>query len=190
MSIFKWFIFTLGLVHITYVASLTGPETLDCHRRLYTYRVVQSDGQGKQCWDTLSVWSCWGRCDSNEVRHTYLQIQSFIFFKYFRFLIGASPTNVPIIQSAFTLVVQSLLPSCAIAKKEWRLERTVTSIWKPIPVNAKLVHLQTLAAKVLVSMHRIPKPLPFLPSKKDSLEKMISNRTISILTRIFVNYIK
>lgn len=42
--------------------------TLDCHRRLYTYRVTQADENGKQCWDTLSVLSCWGRCDSNEVK--------------------------------------------------------------------------------------------------------------------------
>lgn len=49
----------------------TGPidavSTLDCHRRLYTYRVTKADENGKQCWDTLSVLSCWGRCDSNEV---------------------------------------------------------------------------------------------------------------------------
>ncbi|KAK5645390.1 hypothetical protein RI129_006690 [Pyrocoelia pectoralis] len=42
-------------------------STLDCHRRLYTYRVTQRDENGKECWDTLSVLSCWGRCDSNEI---------------------------------------------------------------------------------------------------------------------------
>lgn len=41
--------------------------TLKCHRRLYTYRVTKTDENGKQCWDTISVNSCWGRCDSNEV---------------------------------------------------------------------------------------------------------------------------
>lgn len=22
---------------------------------------------GRECWDHVSVWSCWGRCDSNEI---------------------------------------------------------------------------------------------------------------------------
>ncbi|KAI4460539.1 glycoprotein hormone beta chain [Holotrichia oblita] len=42
-------------------------STLECHRRIYTYQVSQSDANGRQCWDTLSVWACWGRCDSNEI---------------------------------------------------------------------------------------------------------------------------
>ncbi|XP_015608408.1 thyrostimulin beta-5 subunit [Cephus cinctus] len=42
-------------------------NTLECHRRLYNYRVSQPDEQGRECWDFLSVWSCWGRCDSNEI---------------------------------------------------------------------------------------------------------------------------
>lgn len=41
--------------------------TLECHRRLYTYRVTKTDENGKQCWDTLTVNACWGRCDSYEV---------------------------------------------------------------------------------------------------------------------------
>ena len=41
--------------------------TIECHRRMYTFRVTQTDESGKQCWDTLSVMACWGRCDSNEV---------------------------------------------------------------------------------------------------------------------------
>lgn len=47
----------------------TGPTIapLGCHRRLYTYRVTQSDFQGRDCWDHVSVWSCWGRCDSSEI---------------------------------------------------------------------------------------------------------------------------
>lgn len=43
-------------------------ETLECHRKLYTYRVTQTDENGKQCWDTVSALACWGRCDSNEVK--------------------------------------------------------------------------------------------------------------------------
>lgn len=41
--------------------------TLECHRRLYTYKVTQTDMNGKQCRGTLSVYACWGRCDSHEV---------------------------------------------------------------------------------------------------------------------------
>ncbi|GAB0096621.1 glycoprotein hormone beta-5 [Sergentomyia squamirostris] len=41
--------------------------TLGCHRRIYTYRVTQTDQKGRDCWDDVSVVSCWGRCDSNEI---------------------------------------------------------------------------------------------------------------------------
>ncbi|XP_008467939.1 thyrostimulin beta-5 subunit-like [Diaphorina citri] len=40
--------------------------TLDCHRRVYKYRVSQTDSLGRKCWDDIEVLSCWGRCDSNE----------------------------------------------------------------------------------------------------------------------------
>ncbi|CAH1375612.1 hypothetical protein MTP99_017022 [Tenebrio molitor] len=46
---------------------LDASGTIECHRRMYTYRVTQTDDNGKQCWDTLSVMACWGRCDSNEI---------------------------------------------------------------------------------------------------------------------------
>ncbi|KAF4528202.1 hypothetical protein B566_EDAN014027 [Ephemera danica] len=42
-------------------------STLECHRRLYTYKVQQADAAGHLCWDDVHVWSCWGRCDSNEI---------------------------------------------------------------------------------------------------------------------------
>ncbi|XP_017036428.1 thyrostimulin beta-5 subunit [Drosophila kikkawai] len=47
----------------------SGPTVapLGCHRRLYTYKVTQTDIQGNECWDYVSVWSCWGRCDSSEI---------------------------------------------------------------------------------------------------------------------------
>ncbi|XP_060529924.1 thyrostimulin beta-5 subunit [Cylas formicarius] len=41
--------------------------TLKCHKRTYTYKVSQTDENGKECWDILSVMACWGRCDSNEI---------------------------------------------------------------------------------------------------------------------------
>ncbi|XP_052864450.1 thyrostimulin beta-5 subunit [Anopheles cruzii] len=40
---------------------------LGCHKRLFTYRVSQTDSKGRECWDHVSVLSCWGRCDSNEI---------------------------------------------------------------------------------------------------------------------------
>uniref|UniRef100_A0A182MA44 Glycoprotein hormone subunit beta domain-containing protein n=1 Tax=Anopheles culicifacies TaxID=139723 RepID=A0A182MA44_9DIPT len=45
------------------------PKTayLGCHKRLFTYRVSQTDSKGRECWDHVSVLSCWGRCDSNEI---------------------------------------------------------------------------------------------------------------------------
>ncbi|XP_039284787.1 thyrostimulin beta-5 subunit-like [Nilaparvata lugens] len=42
-------------------------STLDCHRRVYNHKVSKADSQGRLCWDTISVMSCWGRCDSNEI---------------------------------------------------------------------------------------------------------------------------
>ncbi|XP_003736156.1 thyrostimulin beta-5 subunit [Drosophila persimilis] len=47
----------------------SGPTVapLGCHRRVYTYKVTQSDLLGHECWDYVSVWSCWGRCDSSEI---------------------------------------------------------------------------------------------------------------------------
>ncbi|XP_057653937.1 thyrostimulin beta-5 subunit [Diorhabda carinulata] len=41
--------------------------TLKCNKKQYTYMVTQSDENGKQCWDKISVSACWGRCDSNEI---------------------------------------------------------------------------------------------------------------------------
>lgn len=41
--------------------------SLGCNRRLYTYRITQADSMGRECWDHVSVWSCWGRCDSKEI---------------------------------------------------------------------------------------------------------------------------
>lgn len=43
------------------------PEKLGCHKRKYNFRVTQTDKNGRSCWDLVSVKSCWGRCDSNEI---------------------------------------------------------------------------------------------------------------------------
>ncbi|XP_067009755.1 thyrostimulin beta-5 subunit [Anabrus simplex] len=41
--------------------------TLECHMRKYNYKVTKTDSEGRLCWDYISVVSCWGRCDSNEI---------------------------------------------------------------------------------------------------------------------------
>ncbi|XP_065331831.1 thyrostimulin beta-5 subunit [Cloeon dipterum] len=49
------------------MAQIDMSNTLGCHRRLYSYKVIQSDPAGRSCWDVVNVMSCWGRCDSNEI---------------------------------------------------------------------------------------------------------------------------
>lgn len=46
--------------------------TLECHRREYTFKATRTDLSGRQCWEYITVMSCWGRCDSGEVSHIYL----------------------------------------------------------------------------------------------------------------------
>ncbi|KAK3927859.1 Thyrostimulin beta-5 subunit, partial [Frankliniella fusca] len=41
--------------------------TLECHPRVYNSTVSRSDRNGRTCFDHVSVTSCWGRCDSNEI---------------------------------------------------------------------------------------------------------------------------
>jgi hypothetical protein len=45
--------------------------TLECHRREYTFKAVRYDELGRKCWQYVTVMSCWGRCDSGEVRPDY-----------------------------------------------------------------------------------------------------------------------
>lgn len=43
-------------------------STLECHRREYTYKAVNTDEKsGKKCSGYVTVESCWGRCNSGEV---------------------------------------------------------------------------------------------------------------------------
>ncbi|XP_050521484.1 thyrostimulin beta-5 subunit [Daktulosphaira vitifoliae] len=42
-------------------------KELDCNRKLYSFRVSNTDINGRTCSDEIEVMSCWGRCDSNEV---------------------------------------------------------------------------------------------------------------------------
>lgn len=56
------------LMEISSSQGVLDPEmTLDCHRRPYSHKVTQFDSQGRMCWDSVTVMSCWGRCDSNEI---------------------------------------------------------------------------------------------------------------------------
>ncbi|KAK9880144.1 hypothetical protein WA026_008659 [Henosepilachna vigintioctopunctata] len=43
------------------------PETLSCEEMPYTFSVVQTDANGKQCWGAVTTNACKGRCDSNEI---------------------------------------------------------------------------------------------------------------------------
>lgn len=65
-----------NIIDVGQTTFLDSSSTLQCHMRQYTFRVTQSDENGKQCWDTLSVMACRGRCDSNEVS------QSLFFFLF------------------------------------------------------------------------------------------------------------
>ncbi|CAG7838469.1 unnamed protein product [Allacma fusca] len=56
-----------GGVTILGTGAVDPATTLDCHRRLYSYRVTKTDSAGRTCWDQVNVRSCWGRCDSNEI---------------------------------------------------------------------------------------------------------------------------
>lgn len=49
----------------------TANATHSCHRRLYTQRVVQTDANGRRCWDMVSSWSCQGHCISQQVAAWY-----------------------------------------------------------------------------------------------------------------------
>lgn len=51
------------------IEQLDVAETLECHRKRYSFHVTQTDENGKKCEGTLyDVMACWGRCDSNEVK--------------------------------------------------------------------------------------------------------------------------
>ncbi|RWS14064.1 glycoprotein hormone beta-5-like protein [Dinothrombium tinctorium] len=41
--------------------------TLECLRREYRYTAMRMDSHGRRCWERITVWSCWGRCDSGEI---------------------------------------------------------------------------------------------------------------------------
>ncbi|XP_076365831.1 thyrostimulin beta-5 subunit-like [Tachypleus tridentatus] len=49
------------------VAEIRPESTLECHKRLYTFKATRTDSKGRQCWDYLNAMSCWGRCDSGEI---------------------------------------------------------------------------------------------------------------------------
>ena len=49
---------------------ISGPDLdgiFTCVRRVYSFKVSQQDHLGRTCSDVVTVMSCWGRCDSNEV---------------------------------------------------------------------------------------------------------------------------
>lgn len=55
---------------------LTIQQTLDCHERSFTFKAIQTDPKtGLQCRDYIKLLSCWGRCNSGEVRKILNSIQ-------------------------------------------------------------------------------------------------------------------
>ena len=69
-------------------------KTLKCHIREYTYRISQpytlENGTELPCYDDVSVDSCWGRCDSNEVN----VLLSFYFFSLCQLRTNSSSLGV------------------------------------------------------------------------------------------------
>ena len=61
-------------------------ETIKCFKREYVFQAVQIDTFGRKCWDYIKVMTCWGRCDSGEVRSS-MALDSKVFFNFF-FLIS------------------------------------------------------------------------------------------------------
>lgn len=56
------------LFAVSSMAAFIDPDsTLQCHLREYTHKVYRKDSLGRKCWDTITVLSCWGRCDSYEI---------------------------------------------------------------------------------------------------------------------------
>lgn len=61
--------FLFPLLCATFARKITvdSDATIECHRREFTYRAVNTDENGRQCWDVVTAMSCWGRCDTGEV---------------------------------------------------------------------------------------------------------------------------
>ncbi|GFW64130.1 thyrostimulin beta-5 subunit [Trichonephila clavipes] len=57
----------LGTVSMELEDVLNTENTLECHRRDFTYKAVQTDENGFQCWGHVTATSCWGRCDTGEI---------------------------------------------------------------------------------------------------------------------------
>ena len=76
----KWLMaITIGLLHIfvgLFVVILASDLDLEyvtnCYMRTYKYQASKPfklrNGIVLTCWDIIPVYSCWGRCDSSEVR--------------------------------------------------------------------------------------------------------------------------
>lgn len=74
-------------------SSVAGFDILDCNRQLSTFRVSNTDVNGRTCSDEINVMSCWGRCDSNEVYPPWLHtttvlvnINCFFFFLNYKII--------------------------------------------------------------------------------------------------------
>ena len=108
-----------------------------CFRRPYTFKVKQDDSEGRSCWDIVTVTSCWGRCDSNEV-NDYIYFMSYslqlIYCKIVvnRLQIGVSRSSVRNIPSVNTTQFSHALLSYEIAIQKSSLAR---KSWNKLKAN-------------------------------------------------------
>ena len=135
-------------------------SSLDCNRRAYSHRVTQTDSEGRICWDTITVVSCWGRCDSNEVNIYWLIIDflslsfKFIFqlsfFVYDRFRIGDFHINVLIIRFASMAKENLKRLFYQIVIMMLNQVRKSTNLWKQFLANVLYVNHPKPIVRVFV----------------------------------------
>ena len=121
-------------------------QLMSCIRRVHTIRVKQVDSQGRSCWDHVSSISCWGRCQTYEVkslpfasiRHSQFQlIQLTILMRNWRFLTGASRSRCRTIPRANTTGSNLDWSAWRIAILPWAKERSSTSFTTLSPAAAR-----------------------------------------------------
>ena len=91
--------------------SINSRQTLECHRREYTFKATRTDSFGRQCWEYITVMSCWGRCDSGEVGHSSL----YIFYALYMHILFAVflPVVVVLIAVSSLLLIPRILTKIA-----------------------------------------------------------------------------
>lgn len=62
----------LGLVAFLCLHTDAALANSKCKLRHYSHKAMQTDMNGRRCWDEVKMMSCWGYCLSYEVRVLYL----------------------------------------------------------------------------------------------------------------------